>query len=120
VNQPKEIAKVVNTNKPFKTGDTTISVLNSSIIRFHIGELELIIVPSGLGKITLLSILGCVTYLTQGQAYVNSQEASNSTESMHSGQDTFTNVYQEQIDYQKELQKLSNAKKLYGGIGSLA
>jgi putative ABC transport system ATP-binding protein len=81
VNQPKEIAKVVNTNKIYKTGDTTISALNASTVSFYAGELVLIIGPSGSGKTTLLSILGCVTYPTQGQVYINGQEVSNLPES---------------------------------------
>jgi ABC-type lipoprotein export system ATPase subunit len=88
----------------------TITAFNYSKFSFYSGELVLIIGPSGSGKTTLRSILGCVTYLTQGQVYVNGQEASNLPESMQSGQETFTNVKQEEIDYQKELQKLSNVK----------
>lgn len=62
----KEIAKVINVSKVYKTGDTTISALNPSSVSFHAGELVLIIGPSGSGKTTLLSILGCVTYPTGG------------------------------------------------------
>ena len=77
----KEIAKVVNTNKIYKTGDTTISALNPSTVSFFAGELVLIIGPSGSGKTTLLSILGCVTYPTEGQVFINGQEVSNLPES---------------------------------------
>lgn len=78
---PREIAKVVNTNKIYKTGDTTISALNTSTVSFFAGELVLIIGPSGSGKTTLLSILGCVTYPTEGQVFINGQEVSNLPES---------------------------------------
>jgi putative ABC transport system ATP-binding protein len=50
----KEIAKVVNANKIYKTGDTTITALNPSSLSFYAGELVLIIGPSGSGKTTLL------------------------------------------------------------------
>lgn len=76
----KEIAKVVNVNKIYKTGDTTISALNPSTVSFMAGELVLIIGPSGSGKTTLLSILGCVTYPTQGEVYINDVEVSKLSE----------------------------------------
>ncbi len=76
----KEIAKVVNTNKVYKTGDTTISALNPATVSFYAGELVLIIGPSGSGKTTLLSILGCVTYPTNGEVFINDVEVSKLSE----------------------------------------
>ena len=76
----KEIAKVVNTNKIYKTGDTTISALNPVTVSFYAGELVLIIGPSGSGKTTLLSILGCVTYPTNGEVFINDIEVSKLSE----------------------------------------
>ena len=76
----KEIAKVVNTNKVYKTGDTTISALNYATVSFYAGELVLIIGPSGSGKTTLLSILGCVTYPTNGEVFINDIEVSKLSE----------------------------------------
>jgi putative ABC transport system ATP-binding protein len=77
----KEIAKVVNANKIYKTGDTTITALNPTSISFYAGELVLIIGPSGSGKTTLLSILGCVTYPTNGDVFINGIEVSKLSES---------------------------------------
>ena len=77
----KEIAKVINVSKVYKTGDTTISALNPSSVSFYAGELVLIIGPSGSGKTTLLSILGCVTYPTSGEVYINGNEVSSLPES---------------------------------------
>jgi putative ABC transport system ATP-binding protein len=76
----KEIAKVVNANKIYKTGDTTITALNPTSISFNAGELVLIIGPSGSGKTTLLSILGCVTYPTNGDVFINGIEVSKLSE----------------------------------------
>jgi putative ABC transport system ATP-binding protein len=76
----KEIAKVVNANKIYKTGDTTITALNPSSLSFYAGELVLIIGPSGSGKTTLLSILGCVTYPTNGDVFINGTEVSKLSE----------------------------------------
>jgi putative ABC transport system ATP-binding protein len=76
----KEIAKVVNANKIYKTGDTTITALNPSSLSFYAGELVLIIGPSGSGKTTLLSILGCVTYPTNGDVFINGIEVSKLSE----------------------------------------
>jgi len=80
VHTKKEIAKVVNTNKIYKTGDTTISALNPVTVSFYAGELVLIIGPSGSGKTTLLSILGCVTYPTNGEVFINDIEVSKLSE----------------------------------------
>ena len=61
------IASVTNASKTYKTGDTTITALNPSSLELRAGELVLIIGPSGSGKTTLLSMIGCVTYPTNGE-----------------------------------------------------
>jgi len=51
------VAKVVNTGKEYKAGDTTITALKASTVELKAGELLLIIGPSGSGK------LHCSLYL---------------------------------------------------------
>ncbi len=80
MNQPKEIAKVINVSKVYKTGDTTITALNPTSLTLYAGELVLIIGPSGSGKTTLLSILGCVTYPTTGEVIINNTNVTSLTE----------------------------------------
>ena len=56
-------------NKIYKTGDTTITALDSTYLELKKGELTLIMGPSGSGKTTLLSIIGCVIYPTAGEVF---------------------------------------------------
>lgn len=64
------VAALLNTSKEYKTGDTLITALQPSSVRFRKNELTLIIGPSGSGKTTLLSLLGCVIYPTSGDVWV--------------------------------------------------
>jgi putative ABC transport system ATP-binding protein len=64
------IAALENTSKEYKTGDTLITALQPSTVKFRMNELTLIIGPSGSGKTTLLSLLGCVIYPTTGDVWV--------------------------------------------------
>lgn len=74
------IASVTNVNKTYKTGDTTITALNSTTLTINAGELILIIGPSGSGKTTLLSMFGCVIYPTEGEVKIKDQVVSKLNE----------------------------------------
>ncbi|WP_164126476.1 ABC transporter ATP-binding protein [Sphingobacterium luzhongxinii] len=71
------IVELRNVNKIYKTGDTKITALASTDIRFETNSLTLIMGPSGSGKTTLLSILGCVIYPTEGEVYYKNQNITN-------------------------------------------
>lgn len=77
----KEIVKLSQVNKIYKTGDTTITALDKTSISFETHKLTLIMGPSGSGKTTLLSILGCVIYPTSGQVFYKGKEVTNLKES---------------------------------------
>ena len=64
---PEQIVTLANVKKIYKTGDTTITALDSTTISFETNKLTLIMGPSGSGKTTLLSILGFVIYPTEGE-----------------------------------------------------
>ncbi|WP_293932593.1 ABC transporter ATP-binding protein [Sphingobacterium sp. UBA6645] len=70
----EEIVKLEAVNKIYKTGDTSITALDTTDIGFNSGELTLIMGPSGSGKTTLLSILGFVIYPTSGRVFYKGQE----------------------------------------------
>lgn len=70
----EEIVRLENVNKIYKTGDTTITALDSTSISFYSNKLTLIMGPSGSGKTTLLSILGCVIYPTTGKVFYKNKE----------------------------------------------
>lgn len=74
------VAEVKQASKVYKTGDTLIHALRPSDFHIRAGELLLIIGPSGSGKTTLLSLLGCVIYPTEGQVFIQDQEASKFSE----------------------------------------
>jgi len=65
------IAEVIEANKIYPSGDSTITALQKTTLQVHEGELMLIIGPSGSGKTTLLSLIGCVIYPTEGEVWVD-------------------------------------------------
>ncbi|WP_345065150.1 ABC transporter ATP-binding protein [Sphingobacterium thermophilum] len=77
----KEIVRLESVKKIYKTGDTTITALDTTTISFETSKLTLIMGPSGSGKTTLLSILGCVIYPSEGQVFYKGQNITNLSES---------------------------------------
>jgi len=75
------VAKVVNTGKEYKAGDTTITALKASTVELKAGELLLIIGPSGSGKTTLLSLFGCVIYPSYGEVWIDNEKVNDLNES---------------------------------------
>ncbi|CAN5451195.1 ABC transporter ATP-binding protein [soil metagenome] len=65
------VAELLGVRKEYRTGDTTITALDTTSVQFRRGQLTLIIGPSGSGKTTLLSILGCVIYSSTGEVRIN-------------------------------------------------
>lgn len=70
-----------NVKKVYKTGDTTITALDTTSISFDTQKLTLIMGPSGSGKTTLLSILGCVIYPTEGEVFYRGKNVTKLNES---------------------------------------
>ncbi|UZJ63001.1 AAA family ATPase [Sphingobacterium sp. KU25419] len=50
---PEQIVTLENVKKIYRTGDTTITALDSTTISFETNKLTLIMGPSGSGKTTL-------------------------------------------------------------------
>jgi putative ABC transport system ATP-binding protein len=67
------IAQLQAAGKTYEVGSQIITALEPSTLDINEGELLLIIGPSGSSKTTLLSLLGCVIYPTNGKVYVNGQ-----------------------------------------------
>lgn len=65
------VAELLGVRKEYRTGDTTITALDTTSVQFRRAELTLIIGPSGSGKTTLLSLLGCVIYSSTGDVRIN-------------------------------------------------
>jgi putative ABC transport system ATP-binding protein len=78
---PEQIVTLENVKKIYKTGDTTITALDSTTISFETNKLTLIMGPSGSGKTTLLSILGFVIYPTEGEVVYKGKKVSELKES---------------------------------------
>ena len=76
----EEIVRLEGVNKVYKTGDTTITALNTTDISFYTHKLTLIMGPSGSGKTTLLSILGCIIYPSEGKVYYEGKNITNLSE----------------------------------------
>ncbi|MEJ5091207.1 ATP-binding cassette domain-containing protein [Sphingobacterium faecium] len=78
---PEQIVTLENVKKIYRTGDTTITALDSTTISFETNKLTLIMGPSGSGKTTLLSILGFVIYPTEGEVIYKGKKVSELKES---------------------------------------
>lgn len=65
------IAELIGASKVFRTGKTEIVALQKTNLSIRKGELVLIIGPSGSGKTTMLSLIGCVMYPTEGCICIN-------------------------------------------------
>jgi len=64
-------AELIGVRKEYRSGDTTITALDTTSVQFRRSELTLIIGPSGSGKTTLLSLLGCVIFSSSGDVRIN-------------------------------------------------
>lgn len=70
------LARLEQTKKVYRTGDTTVTALDSTTMDIRSEELVLIEGPSGSGKTTLLSLIGCVIYPTEGKVFVRETHTS--------------------------------------------
>lgn len=75
-----EIVRLKGVSKVYKTGDTTITALDSTDLSFDSNKLTLIMGPSGSGKTTLLSILGCVIYPSTGEVFYKDRNVTDLNE----------------------------------------
>lgn len=76
----KEIVRLENVDKIYKTGDTSITALAKSSLSFESNKLTLIMGPSGSGKTTLLSIIGCIIYPSSGKVFYKDKEVTRLSE----------------------------------------
>lgn len=67
---PEVVARLAGAKKVYRTGDTTVTALDSTDLEVQSEELVLLEGPSGSGKTTLLSLIGCVIYPSEGKVYV--------------------------------------------------
>ena len=67
---PELLARLEQAKKVYRTGDTTITALDSTTMDIRSQELVLVEGPSGSGKTTLISLIGCVIYPTEGKVFV--------------------------------------------------
>ncbi|MCH8126938.1 ABC transporter ATP-binding protein [candidate division KSB1 bacterium] len=65
------IVNAVNIHKNFMLGKREIPVLKGIDLKIHRGELLVIVGPSGVGKSTLLHILGALDRPSSGQVYIS-------------------------------------------------
>jgi len=65
------IVNAVNIHKNFMLGNRKIPVLKGINLKIHRGELLVIVGPSGVGKSTLLHILGALDRPSSGQVYIS-------------------------------------------------
>jgi putative ABC transport system ATP-binding protein len=74
------VASLKDVNKIYRTGDSSITALNTTSVDIYSHELTLIMGPSGSGKTTLLSILGSVVYASSGEVFINGENISQYSE----------------------------------------
>lgn len=71
-----KILEAVDIKKQFQSGPEVLHVLRGIDLVIQKGEIVVIMGPSGVGKSTLLHILGTLDKPTTGEVYINSQDVS--------------------------------------------
>lgn len=74
------ILECYDITKVYESGPEKIEVLKGITLRVKPGEILVIMGPSGVGKSTLLNILGTLDLPTRGKVFINHQEVSNLNE----------------------------------------
>ncbi|MCB9265211.1 MAG: ABC transporter ATP-binding protein [Lewinellaceae bacterium] len=74
--EPEVLARLEQAKKIYRSGDTTITALDSTTMEVRSRELVLVEGPSGSGKTTLISLIGCVIYPTEGKVFVRNVHTS--------------------------------------------
>jgi putative ABC transport system ATP-binding protein len=72
--------EVVDLNKSFRVGDSSVSVLKKLNLSIRKGEFIAIMGASGSGKSTLLHILGCLDLPTAGDYFLSGRDMVNMTD----------------------------------------
>ena len=79
MNEPLIAAKGIVKN--FRIGASEIQVLKGIDVEFHSGEISAIVGPSGVGKTTLLNILGALDNPTSGDIFLDGKNYQKMSES---------------------------------------
>ena len=72
-----EIVKVRNLNKEFGAKNTKVQAIKDVSMKVSQGEVLMILGPSGGGKTTLLSMIGCILTPTSGDIYIDGEKISD-------------------------------------------
>jgi len=72
-----ELIRLNDIDKTYHVGEVGVPVLKGVSVRIERGELVALMGASGIGKSTLMNILGCLDHPTSGQHFLDGQEVSN-------------------------------------------
>jgi lipoprotein-releasing system ATP-binding protein len=78
--QTDHLLKTVNIEKHYPSGPDILKVLKGVNLNIQSGEILVIMGPSGVGKSTLLHIMGTLDKPTSGEVIINGQDVSNLSE----------------------------------------
>jgi len=70
-----EVTKVINATRDFKIGEVETHALRGVNLSVENGEFTALVGPSGSGKTTLLQLIGLLDQPTNGQVFINGQDA---------------------------------------------
>ncbi|KKK56513.1 hypothetical protein LCGC14_3063760 [marine sediment metagenome] len=76
----QNVVSVKGLCKSYNMGEIEINVLNDITFDIHKGDIVSIIGPSGVGKSTLLNILGTLDKPTAGNVYIDSEDVTEFNE----------------------------------------
>ncbi len=75
------IIKFNNVIKDYVLGKTKVRALKKVSFEIKRGEFLSIVGPSGSGKTTILNLIGCIDYPTEGDVYVNNKKTTEMSDS---------------------------------------
>ncbi len=72
-----DLITLKDVHKKFQLGETTVHALNGISLSIKKGEFTSLVGPSGSGKTTILNLIGCIDFPSQGEVLINNKNSNS-------------------------------------------